>query len=82
MRTGVALTLWYLLLGRGTASSLALYLFLTPILALVLAHSWLGEPTSLTEAIGAAIVLGGTIEVNRGGGPSPAHPVVGNSPVR
>ena len=71
----VALALAFL---RGPAR----YLFLTPLIALVLAHFWLGEPISPTEAIGVAIVLGGTIVVNRDGGPASGHPAVGSAPAR
>ena len=57
--------LWFWLLGRGEASAVSAYYFLTPICGLALAALLLGEPFGLRDGIGLAAVAAGIALINR-----------------
>ena len=63
---GALANLWWLqLLAHMDASRAALILFLVPVVSTVLAVIMLGEPLTLTVLLGAVLVLGGVVMVQR-----------------
>ncbi len=64
--TGVPLTLWFVLLGRGQAAAVSVYLLLTPIVALAISYVLFREPVTLLQGVGVAIILFGSWMAHRG----------------
>ena len=64
---GLALswTLWLALVAAGEASRMAGNTFLVPLVSVITGTLWLGEPLTVTLAIGGAAVIGGVYLVNR-----------------
>lgn len=54
-----AYMVWYTAVQRIGSSRTALYSNLTPIVAMIVAALWLGEPITRRQVAGAALVLGG-----------------------
>lgn len=63
--TGLAWVLWFGLVRAGEASRVAAYIFVVPIVSIVLGIVFLDEPLSPSLAVGAALVVGGIYLVNR-----------------
>lgn len=55
----LAYLLWYVGVQRIGSSRTSVYSNLTPVFAMLVAWAWLGEPVVLTQAVGAAAILGG-----------------------
>ena len=65
---GVAATgfvMWFWLLGRYPASTLASFSFLTPVLSALLGWLLLGEPVSWVTPIALALLVAGLVLINR-----------------
>jgi drug/metabolite transporter (DMT)-like permease len=56
---------WMWLLGRYPATKLSVFVFLTPIFALIIGAVWLGEPVTLDLVIALVGVSAGIVLVNR-----------------
>ncbi len=56
---GVAYVIWYTGVQRIGSSRTAIYSNLTPLVAMVVAWVWLGEPIGWTETLGALAILAG-----------------------
>lgn len=56
--TALAYTVWFYLLGRTRAATLAAYVFLVPVVALTASAILLGERLSPVQLVGVALVLG------------------------
>jgi drug/metabolite transporter (DMT)-like permease len=56
---------WMWMLGRYPAAKMSAFVFVTPILALLIAAAWLGEPITVNLVIAIAGVVIGMILVNR-----------------
>ena len=79
---GVAYLIWYTAVQRLGSARTAVYSYLTPIVAMVVAAVWLGEPISANQSIGAGTILAGlavtrwehrgSTEVRPTGGDDPA----------
>ncbi len=57
---------WMWLLGRYPATKISVFVFLTPMFALVFGACWLNEPVTLTLALALTFVGVGIVLVNRG----------------
>lgn len=69
----IGFLMWFRLLARYPASSVAAAGLLTPVLAIALGWAVLGDPVG-PELLGAgALVIGGLVLVNRTGAPGPAR---------
>lgn len=55
----VAYLLWYIAVQLIGSARTAIYSNLTPIVAMIVARVWLGEPLGWSKVVGAAAVLGG-----------------------
>jgi drug/metabolite transporter (DMT)-like permease len=55
----LAYVIWYTGVQRLGATRTSAYSNLTPIVAMVVAWLWLGEPVTLVQTVGAAAILGG-----------------------
>jgi drug/metabolite transporter (DMT)-like permease len=62
---GVAYVIWYTGVQRIGSSRTAIYSNLTPLVAMLVAWVWLGEPIGRTEIAGAAAILGGVARGRR-----------------
>jgi drug/metabolite transporter (DMT)-like permease len=56
---------WMWLLGRYPAAKMSAFVFLTPVVALVLGTLWLGETITTTLLLAVALVGVGIVLVNR-----------------
>jgi drug/metabolite transporter (DMT)-like permease len=56
---------WMWMLGRYPATKLSVFVFLTPVFALVTGALWLGEPVTLHLIAALSLVAGGIVLVNR-----------------
>jgi drug/metabolite transporter (DMT)-like permease len=54
-----AYMVWYTAVQRIGSSRTAIYSNLTPIIAMIVAAVWLGEPITRPQILGAALILGG-----------------------
>ena len=50
---------WYTAVQRIGSSRTAIYSNLTPIVAMIVAAVWLGEPITRPQILGAALILSG-----------------------
>ncbi|MFZ1023757.1 MAG: EamA family transporter [Thermoplasmata archaeon] len=73
--TGLAYVIWFRLLSRTKAATLAAYTFLVPVVALVASVSYFHESLSVLQVVGVVLVLGSVygIATARGGAP-PVEP--------
>jgi drug/metabolite transporter (DMT)-like permease len=55
----LAYVIWYTGVQQLGATRTSAYSNLTPIVAMIVAWLWLGEPVTLAQAVGAAAILGG-----------------------
>ena len=73
--SGLAYVFWYDALIEAGASQVASFLYLEPIVTVVVAATWIGEPVTWATLIGGGIILLGVWLVNRpaatGGGSRP-----------
>jgi drug/metabolite transporter (DMT)-like permease len=65
--------LWFWILGKGEASTVGVYLFLSPVFGLIFAALVLGEKLHLRDGLGLLIVSAGVALV-RWGSPAPKPP--------
>jgi drug/metabolite transporter (DMT)-like permease len=56
---------WMWMLGRYPATRLSVFVFLTPLFALLFGALWLGEAVSINLVVGIALVGAGIVLVNR-----------------
>ena len=56
---------WMWMLGRYPATRLSVFVFLTPVFALLFGALWLGETVSVNLVVGIALVGAGVVLVNR-----------------
>jgi drug/metabolite transporter (DMT)-like permease len=56
---------WMWMLGRYPATRISVFVFLTPICALLFGALWLGEPVTLTLLTALSLVALGIVLVNR-----------------
>ena len=63
--TGLAWVIWFALVRSGEASRVAAYIFVVPVVSVLLGALVLDEALSLSLALGAALVVGGIYLVNR-----------------
>lgn len=56
---------WMWLLGRYPATKISVFVFLTPVFALLFGALWLDERVSLNLVVGVALVAAGIVLVNR-----------------
>ncbi len=61
LHTGVAYVLYFGAVGKLKAQTSALYSYIDPLLAIILASVFLGEAMGITEIIGAILILGSTV---------------------
>jgi len=55
---------WMWMLGRYPATKLSVFVFLTPLFALLFGNLWLGEAVTLTMALALGLVALGIVLVN------------------
>jgi drug/metabolite transporter (DMT)-like permease len=55
----VAYWIWYIAVQRIGNARTAVYSNMIPVVAMIVAVVWLGEPVQLTKALGALAILGG-----------------------
>ncbi len=55
----VSYLIWYTALQRIGSTRTSVYSYLTPVVAMLVAALWLGEPISGNQAVGAATILAG-----------------------
>jgi drug/metabolite transporter (DMT)-like permease len=65
-----AYIIWYTAVQRMGSSRTAIYSNLTPIVAMVVAAAWLGEPLGPAQMLGAATILGGVFITRLVSGPT------------
>ncbi len=70
--TALAWMLWFGLVRAGEASRVSAYVFLVPLVAVLLGALFLGEPVGPSLLVGAALVVCGIYLVNRRGEPKKA----------
>jgi drug/metabolite transporter (DMT)-like permease len=70
----VAYLIWYTALQRIGSTRTSVYSYLTPVVAMVVAAIWLGEPISANQAFGAATILTGLVVTRIAPHPSAARP--------
>ena len=63
--TALPNTLWFWLLREEDAGKLGMFLFLIPVLGLVLGVAVLGERVGLVQAAGVLVIAGGILAVAR-----------------
>jgi drug/metabolite transporter (DMT)-like permease len=63
---------WMWMLGRYPATRISVFVFLTPIFALLFGALWLGEPVTTTLLAALTLVAVGIVLVNRGATNAPA----------
>ncbi len=56
---------WMWLLGHYPATRISVFVFLTPVFALLIGSSWLAEPVGLQLVLAVVLVAGGIVLVNR-----------------
>ena len=56
---------WMWLLGRYPATKISVFVFLTPVFALLFGALWLGETVTAHLLAGVALVAAGIVLVNR-----------------
>ena len=61
----ISYLVWMWMLGRYPATRISVFVFLTPIFALLFGALWLGEAVSLHLVVGIALVGAGIVLVNR-----------------
>jgi drug/metabolite transporter (DMT)-like permease len=66
----IAYVLWNYALSRMPASLLSSFLYLSPVLASVIAWVWLGEIPALLTVVGGAIAIAGVLLVQTKGHPA------------
>ncbi len=66
--------IWYTAVQRIGSSRTAIYSNLTPIVAILVAAIWLGEPIAAPQIIGAITILGGVFITRLAPAPAPAAP--------
>jgi drug/metabolite transporter (DMT)-like permease len=66
--------IWYTAVQRIGSSRTAIYSNLTPIVAILVAAIWLGEPIAAPQIIGAITILGGVFITRLAPTPAPAAP--------
>ncbi len=69
-----AYMIWYTAVQRIGSSRTAVYSNLTPIVAMIVAAFWLGEPIGAPQIIGAVTILGGVFITRLASSPAPAPP--------
>ncbi|MEW6320956.1 MAG: DMT family transporter [Acidobacteriota bacterium] len=69
----VAFIIWYTAVQRIGSTRTAVYSNVTPMVAMVVAAVWIGEPIHASQVVGAAAILGGVAVARLG--PSPPAPV-------
>jgi drug/metabolite transporter (DMT)-like permease len=57
----VSYLIWYTALQRLGSTRTSVYSYLTPVVAMLVAAFWLGEPISRNQAVGAATILAGLL---------------------
>jgi drug/metabolite transporter (DMT)-like permease len=57
----VSYLIWYTALQRLGSTRTSVYSYLTPVVAMLVAALWLGEPISRNQALGAATILAGLL---------------------
>jgi len=68
--TAVAYSIWYYLLGRTRAATLSAYLFIVPVVALVVSAIVFDERLSVVQLVGVALVLASIFGIARAPGAS------------
>lgn len=59
--------LWSMVLSRMPASKAGVFLYMIPVIALVISWLWIGEIPSLISALGGVLIVAGVITVNAAG---------------
>ncbi|HAW69903.1 MAG TPA: EamA family transporter [Firmicutes bacterium] len=59
--------LWSMVLSRMPASKAGVFLYMIPVIALVISWLWIGEIPSLISALGGVLIVAGVITVNTAG---------------
>ena len=62
--TAVSYAMWAKVISRMNVSRAVSFLYLVPVLAVVIAWRWLGEVPGWVAALGGALVVGGVVLVN------------------
>ena len=60
----IAFTAWAYALSHGPVNRISSFLYLVPVLALVIAWFWLGEVPRMLSLLGGVVALGGVVIVN------------------
>jgi drug/metabolite transporter (DMT)-like permease len=60
----VAFTAWAYALSHGPVNRISSFLYLIPVLALIIAWIWLGEVPRVMSLVGGTVALGGVVIVN------------------
>lgn len=68
-----AYMVWYTAVQRIGSSRTAIYSNLTPIVAMTVAAVWLGEPITLVQLAGAALILSGLFVTRFASAPAPSE---------
>jgi len=62
--TVISYTLWYTILFHTTASSLSVYVYMTPIISTIASYLLFGDMITIYFILGGALVIGGLVLVN------------------
>lgn len=57
----VSYLIWYTAVQRLGSTRTSVYSYLTPVIAMVVAYTWLGEPISANQLLGAAAIMAGLV---------------------
>jgi drug/metabolite transporter (DMT)-like permease len=70
----VAYLIWYTALQRIGSTRTSVYSYLTPVVAMIVAAVWLGEPITINQALGAATIVTGLVVTRMAPVGQPAGP--------
>lgn len=77
----IAYVLWSYALSRMPASILSAFLYLSPVLAMLIAWLWIGEVPAVLTLVGGLVAIGGVIIVQTKGQPPATAAEIATNPI-